>query len=759
MWHRWVAWWQKRRLIDSQRQAHMTFGRTTLGNRLKQTGLAFRRQLWIWSTLAVLLLAAIGIGIMWSIQSTMENNLRSELTNVLNLERFLVEKWLAKQESTAMTLANDADLRSVVSALLEAPAASAPSKGEQAIAKDTSDLLVKLARQLGPTISMNDYAGFVLTDRSNAVRASSNPELVGRTVEQYEPILRRVLAGEAAVCPPFPSVAPIADEKGRVQTGVTTMFVSVPIRDNDFQVVAALSLRIRPEREFTQLMHQGRMGESGETYAFDRFGNMLSNSRFENDLILLGLIPDREEPSSILNLQIRDPGGNMLLGFRPKQRRAELPLTKSIVQAVAGNSGADLEGYRDYRGAPVVGAWTWLDRYQFGLVTEIDYDEAFRPLTILKRAFYALFGLVALCSLAIFVFTLVVSRLQREAREAAIAAKHLGQYRLEELLGEGAMGIVYRGHHAMLRRPAAIKLLHSQKVNETSIARFEHEVQITCQLNNPHTVAIYDYGRTPEGVFYYAMEYLDGIDLQELVDRYGPQPDARVARILDQLCSSLFEAHAMGLVHRDIKPANIMLNRRGGEPDFVKLLDFGLVRALDESKRSSVNDGMAGTPLYMSPESIQTPDMIDARSDLYAVGAVGYFLLTGSPVFEAKTLAELCQQHIDAIPLTPSQQLGRVVHPDLEHAILACLEKNRAKRPQTARDLAAKLHKLITSDAWSVTDADAWWGRHEREVKTRERPKEDANMTSLIESSTESQSTQTLPFDQTLVHVDSPKQS
>ena len=214
-----------------------------------------------------------------------------------------------------------------------------------------------------------------------------------------------------------------------------------------------------------------------------------------------------------------------------------------------------------------------------GLITEVDVAEAFRPLTILQWAFYSIFGLLALSSVAIFVFTLVVARLQRDAQKAAIEAKHLGQYRLEEKIGAGAMGVVYRGHHAMLRRPTAIKLLNVEKVNEASIERFEREVQITSQLNHPNTVAIYDYGRTPEGVFYYAMEYLDGIDLQFLVDRYGPQPEGRVIHILKQMCGSLYEAHSLGLVHRDIKPANVMLNRRGGEADVVKVLDFGLVKA------------------------------------------------------------------------------------------------------------------------------------------------------------------------------------
>jgi serine/threonine protein kinase len=275
------------------------------------------------------------------------------------------------------------------------------------------------------------------------------------------------------------------------------------------------------------------------------------------------------------------------------------------------------------------------------------------------------------------------------------------------------MGVVYKGQHAMLRRPTAIKMLDVDRLNEASIQRFEREVQITCKLNNPHTVAIYDYGRTPEGVFYYAMEYLDGVNLQTLVDHYGPQPEGRVVSILRQICASLYEAHSLGLVHRDIKPANIMLNRRGAEPDVVKVLDFGLVKAVADAKegRQSEND-MSGTPLYMSPESIQTPESVDACSDLYAVGAVGYFLLTGQTAFSASTLGELCQQHLTAIPDAPSQRLGRAISAQLEHAILACLEKSRAKRPQTARDLAAMLDRVIQT--WTLDDAEAWWSRHER---------------------------------------------
>jgi tRNA A-37 threonylcarbamoyl transferase component Bud32 len=492
------------------------------------------------------------------------------------------------------------------------------------------------------------------------------------------------------------------------------MFVAAPVLDANLQVIAALALRIRPERDFTQILQLGRMGESGETYAIDKTGLMVSSSRFDEDLILQGLLPDLDDAHSILTISVRDPGGNVTRGFRPTVRRAELPLTKSAAAAVAGSPGIDLDGFRDYRGVPVVGAWEWLPKYEIGLITEIDHAEAYRPLSILRWTFFSIFGLLAASSVAIFVFTLALARTQREAQKAVIEAKHLGQYRLEEQLGEGAMGIVYRGHHAMLRRPTAIKMLHVDKVNEASIERFEREVQITCKLNNPSTVAIYDYGRTPEGVFYYAMEYLDGLDLQALVDRYGPQPEGRVIRILQFICGSLYEAHSLGLVHRDMKPANVMLNRRGGEPDVVKVLDFGLVRALDDANQARQSGGLTGTPLYMSPEAIQSPDLVDARSDLYAVGAIGYFLLTGQPVFDARSLVELCQHHVDSLPQSPAERLGKSVSPELESALLACLEKSRARRPQTARDLATRLGRVPTAASWTLDDAEAWWGRHER---------------------------------------------
>jgi len=560
--------------------------------------------------------------------------------------------------------------------------------------------------------------GYFVANKAHKIVAASSESLVGQTeIEPYEEFLNRALEGETGVCPPFPSVAVMKTESGKSSVGLPTMYVVTPIRDSNFQVVAALALQIRPERAFTRILQLGRLGESGETYAFDRSGRMVSNSRFDEDLILLGVLPDQEDTKSILSVLLRDPQGDLTTGYRPTMRRGEFPMTRMAQDAIQGNSNIDVNGYRDYRGVPVVGAWTWLPEFNIGVATEIDVAEAYLPLSILRRTFWGLFILLGVSSLAIFVFTLVVARLKREAQKAAIEAQQLGQYTLEEKIGAGAMGVVYKGFHAMLRRPTAIKMLDVDKVDENSIARFEREVQITCKLTHPNTVAIYDFGRTPEGVFYYAMEYLDGIDLQTLVETYGPQPESRVIHILQQMCGSLYEAHSLGLVHRDIKPANTMLNCRGAEPDVVKVLDFGLVKAVDEEKQAGLTatNSMTGTPLYMSPEAIQSPKLVDARSDLYAVGAVGYYLLTGSPVFSADNIVKLMQSHVSKVPNPPSELLGRVISEDLESAIImACLEKSPAQRPQTARDIAKRIRKSPQADAWSLEASEAWWSRHRR---------------------------------------------
>ena len=717
----WLSKWLRpsRNLLDPI-QAHMTFGNTSVARTVRRTGLFLKKQLWVWPIFAVILLSIAGYAVSTSINSTIKNSLQSELSTLLNVERAMLEKWFKVQESRTLTLANDQQVRRTVIQMLAMDKNSLrlTNKSDPTTnsGPNVAELGEQLREELEASMSSLDFVGFIVADKKQRIIAAQTSELVGQTLPQYESFLSKTLEGEPTVSAPFPSVVMLKDRTGRLRSETPTMFVCAPIRDDNLQIVAALAMRIRPEKEFTEILQLGQLGQTGETYAVNSQGLMVSNSRFDEQLIFLGVLPDQQNSASILNVQVRNPGGDLADGFRPKVRRSELPLTEICVKALSGTTGVTMDGYRNYRGAISVGAWTWLPKYQFGLITEIHSSEAFRPLAILNWSFYCLYTLLVISAIAIFGFTVMVTRLHREAQLAAIEAKQLGQYRLETRLGAGAMGVVYKGHHAMLRRPTAIKMLQADNLNEAAIGRFEREVQITSKLNHPNSIAIYDFGRTPEGVFYYAMEFLDGIDLQTLVSSYGPQTEGRVIHILKQVCGSLYEAHSMGLVHRDIKPANIMLNRRGGESDVVKVLDFGLVKALDERDQSQNAGGLSGTPLYMSPESIQTPDAVDGRSDLYALGAVGYFLLTGQTVFEARTLSELCQQHITAVPELPSQRLGRPISSGLEDALMSCLEKNRAKRPQTARALSKMLEAIQIKDNWTSDEAEGWWGRHERKT-------------------------------------------
>jgi tRNA A-37 threonylcarbamoyl transferase component Bud32 len=696
----------------------MTWASRSLTHSVTRAGLFLRKQLWVWPILAVILLSLIGIVARGAIESTIKGNLAAGLQTLVALQASMLENYFEVHQASATALARDAQIRQYAYQLLGA--STLPTGRERRDPDEArpsaSEAARYLERELAPSMSSHDYEGYFLAGKDETIVAASAPSLVGQSeIEALRGFLQRVLDGETVVSPPFPSVTLMRPDVGKGRTVQPTMYVAAPIRDESFQVIGALALQIRPDIEFTRILKLGRVGNTGETYAFNAEGLMVSESRFEEELILLGLMPDKPETSSILEVMIRDPGGDMTRGFRPPARRSKLPLTRMAESALAGQDGVDVEGYRDYRGVEVVGAWQWLPTYRLGIATEVDAAQAFRPLILLQRVFWLLLTLLILSSIAIFVFTVLVARARRDAQRAAIKAQRLGQYSLDEKLGAGSIGVVYKGHHAMMRRPTAIKMLHIDKVDEAAITRFEREVQLTCQLTHPNTIAIYDYGRTPEGVFYYAMEYIEGINLQSLVTRYGAQPPSRVIHILTQMCGSLYEAHTVGLVHRDIKPANTMLCRRGGEPDVVKVLDFGLVKAVDEAPENSRRGGLTGTPLYMSPESIQSPLTVDGRSDLYAVGAVGYYLLTGKTVFEAANIAELCQKQIDASPVSPSQRTAQAISQQLEFALMKCLEKSRAKRPQTARDLASLLSKCPEANAWTSEDGDAWWSRHLRE--------------------------------------------
>ncbi len=376
---------------------------------------------------------------------------------------------------------------------------------------------------------------------------------------------------------------------------------------------------------------------------------------------------------------------------------------------------------------PLRKAGIFMVLYALNILITVYYDDYFSHHGMdvsanLRLMFFAMNVIVS--SLVVFFFGSYFAQSAQSQRMRAeelqhslddLTAKQLGPYTLEHKLGAGGMGVVYKARHALLRRPTAVKLLPVDKIGEASLTRFEREVQNTADLTHPNIVSIHDYGRSAEGMFYYAMEYLDGVDLDALVRRSGPLPPARAVHILKQVADALDEAHHRGLVHRDIKPANIMLCRIGNRPDVVKVLDFGLVKELGTDVVVTQDGSFAGTPAFLAPEAMTDPASVGPPADLYGLGAVAYWLLTGRTVFLAKTTLDMCAKQLHTPPEPPSVHMPSLPAA-LDELVLACLVKAPEARTATARALLRQLDAVEQSlpERWTAEQGHAWWNRLEQ---------------------------------------------
>jgi serine/threonine-protein kinase len=329
----------------------------------------------------------------------------------------------------------------------------------------------------------------------------------------------------------------------------------------------------------------------------------------------------------------------------------------------------------------------------------------------------------ALFILAGSIIAIIGSHLVDTMRTSAARMREMGMYKLKERIGSGGMGEVWKAEHRLLARPAAIKMIRSDVLTADGngqvdflVQRFQREAQITASLRSPHTVELYDFGNTLAGTFYYVMEFLQGFDLDTLVERFGPLPPERATYLLKQAADSLTEAHSKGLIHRDIKPSNIHVGQMGTYNDFVKVLDFGLVKAIpqlgtDEMKLTAEGT-TTGTPAFMAPEVALGKTEIDARSDIYALGCVGYWLLTGMLVFEGETPMEIVVNHVKSPPVPPSQRSEFEIPACLDETIMACLSKDPAERPQEMSELAEMLDACQLAERWTQKKAESWWNSH-----------------------------------------------
>lgn len=620
----------------------------------------------------------------------------------LNAQVAALDVWLDGEASLLLRISSEPEIRREVVALL-ARAGSRQLTVPQLLALPEAK---RLGAKLDPILATHNFENFAVLDSSRRIIASSERELVGLNSSVYGAAAVQQLATRgAAIVPPF-----LLQERGGTRFR-PVLLAAVAIREGpDTPVLGWLDVRLDARSRFEPLLASGRFGTTGETFAFARDAMLISPSRFEELLRRLRLLPS--DASVATTLRLADPGADLTAGERPIGSVEQWPLTAMAKSAVQGADGVNVDGYRSYLGREVVGAWRWLPRYELGVAAEQSHDEAFTGLQIVWRAFLLLLGLL----LVGIVGMIIGSRLLARAESRARRAEQLGQYVLERRIADGAMGTVWRARHALLRRPTAIKVLAPGRTSSRALARFEREALLTSQLTHPNTVAVFDFGQTPGGTFYLAMEYLVGLSLEELVHRHGPVPERRVVHILKQVLGSLAEAHAIGLVHRDVKPANIMLCHRGGIPDFAKVLDFGLVKDRDEHDSNLTVDGVAvGTPLYMAPEASAASGDVDARSDLYSLACTAWYLLVGEPPFPGRIAHQVMRRHAEETLPSLSERAPFPVHPALEEAILRCLAKDPRHRPESAASLAELLTNVVEPaiGAWSMEEAEAWWSEHE----------------------------------------------
>jgi tRNA A-37 threonylcarbamoyl transferase component Bud32 len=662
--------------------------------------------------LAALLVVA-GFWIHHATEEALRDKLREGLDTVAATSAAALTFWIENELSSAHDWAELPDVAVAARGLAGIASGSANPGPELLASAQHAELLATLQ----PLSESEDYDGFGLVGRDGTVLAASIGAQVGRRLTaDGMALLARVLQGQKVLTRPYQQgdMLVAAD----MQLDVPRMSAVAPVHDEQGTVIGAFYLIIRPEKDFTRILSIARLGETGDTYAFDQDGVMLSDSRHDQQLKVIGLLPDEPAARSILRVQVRDPGGDLTRGYRPDTPPAGRPLTKLVAAAVSGDSPAQviLEPYRDYRGVPVVGAWRWLPQHGIGLATEVAVDAAFAAARPLRVMVFGLLGLLLLSAVLILVASVAVQFLRRRVEQV----KQLGQYTLERKLGAGGMGEVYLARHALLRRPTAVKFIRPEQVSEQNLARFEREVQLTSELTSPHTIEIYDFGCTEEGVFYYVMEYLPGLDLGDLLELQGAVPAGRAVFILKQLCSSLAEAHARGLIHRDIKPPNVILTERGGGFDFVKVLDFGLVKDVGnpEAGEDTQVHELAGTPPYIAPERIRDPDCQDPRSDLFSVGVIAFNLLTGKQPFEGSTAMEMAYHVVNTPAPRVSERSQQAIPAPLDQLVADCLAADPEKRPADAEAIIARLDALELAEPWDQQAARSWWAANAKRLGT-----------------------------------------
>ena len=577
------------------------------------------------------------------------------------------------------------------------------------------------------TVAANDRTKlkYAIWNRDSVLIADwqyTNPKagLGGLTTSVGSTILKRVFdRGATSVELPRPTASTISEDYPMESEEQYVMFI-VPIfsPDEPDNVIGAMMVRSPVFLdELDEMLSKSVLRESN-SYLLDDRGAIATKAKDLQEITKLPILSNLRKVRDVPIVECRDPGGNILAGYKPAEHYTTWSWTKPGKTISQPEDGVDVNGYRDYRGREVVGAWHWIASLNRMVVLEIPKEEAFKNHLFIQHTFRVLYGVPILISLIIAGLSL-----RRAFKGVELANKSLGSYILRDKIGEGGLGIVYRAEHKLLGRAAAIKLIKEPMVSTATLKRFEREVRMASKLSHPNTVSIYDFGMSREGLLFCAMELVEGVNLAHFVS-YDPTVSIeRCLWIMRQTCGAIQEAHEIGLIHRDIKPQNIMVCRKGQLMDLVKVVDFGLAKTMADNVARDVTATrvLIGTPGFIAPERLETPWIADPRIDIFAFGVLGVYLLTGKVPILGVTHDSL----ISLLNLGRFANLCREVEfNDFVRLLAKCIAPDANDRPGSMSAVEEELSRLAARFPWSEEQAEKWWKDNEASLLAFAREKD-----------------------------------
>jgi tRNA A-37 threonylcarbamoyl transferase component Bud32 len=657
---------------------------------------------WLWLA-ALLPTALIGSLTYWQVASSQREAKRNELSGLADSVLLSTQGFLNERARLVESWSRQAAIRQSILELVEIAKRDEPS---DALKKAAQADLIRL--QLQELSGFNDVK-FVVWDRTGTTLASWLPDRldVGSLIHPNAAAnLSRVMRGERVLYGP----RRLTNEDAGFDPDKSEIVMAhlVPVRNEKDSVVAALLVRgISTFEDFDEMFREISQTSGLDVYAVDRRGDMITNST--RAVTAAGRVELELSPNEIVaNLRVSDPGFLIRPNNVGTVQRNSLPLTQSVASAISGKSDVRVEVYNNYAGVPTVGAWSWNRDWQVGVLVEHDATTAFAPARIVRLSFLILGTLLSVTAY------LAAKQIAKRTSRAHAAVHPLSRYELLNELGSGGMGVVYHARHRQLGRETALKVLRNDRQSTEDRLRFDREARLAASLSNPHSVMIYDYGRSEEGEAFCVMEFLRGITLYEVVARSGYQEVSRVLLILRQICDALAEAHNMELLHRDIKPQNVMLSLDASVGDWAVVFDFGLAKPLQSEKGAfqTAETVWAGTPMYMAPERYREPGGMDPRSDIYSVGCIAYFLLTGRPPYMECDPETLFALVLSESPIAMETHRGEPLPQAIVDLVDRCMAKKPEDRFARVEDLSAAVDRLLTEYPWTTQDAREWWGLH-----------------------------------------------